>query len=148
LIDLRAARADPEGFRGALARKGAAEAFDELMQADARWRELETQASELRAETKTSGKPSPEELERLKGLKGTLQQVEAELEQAAERRQELLARVSSSRQRASASISPSKVSAAPLRARAPRRPSGSARAALRLINLSSGRRPDPRSASE
>ena len=91
MIDLRAARADPEGFRGALARKGAAEAFDELMQADARWRELETQASELRAETKTSGKPSPEELERLKGLKGTLQQVEAELEQAAERRQELLA---------------------------------------------------------
>jgi len=93
LIDLRAARADPEGFRGALARKGAADVFDELLQADARWRELETRAGELRAETKTSGKPSPEELERLKNLKATLQQVEAELAEAEERRQDLLARV-------------------------------------------------------
>ena len=92
MIDLRAARADPEGFRGALARKGAAETFDGLMEADARWRELETRASELRAETKTSGKPSPEELERLKELKATLQQVEAELAEAEEQRQELLAR--------------------------------------------------------
>jgi len=93
LIDLRAARADPEGFRDALARKGAAEVFDELLEADARWRELETRASELRGETKTSGKPSPEELERLKELKATLQQVEADLAEAEEQRQDLLARV-------------------------------------------------------
>ena len=93
MIDLRAARADPEGFRKALSRKGAAEAFDELLEADARWRELETQASELRAQTKMKGKPSPEELERLKELKARLQEVEAEHEQAAQRRQELLDRV-------------------------------------------------------
>jgi seryl-tRNA synthetase len=93
LIDLRAARADPEGFRRALARKGAAEIFDELLEADAHWRELETQASDLRAQTKTKGKPSPEELERLKELKARLQEVEAEHEQAAQRRQELLDRV-------------------------------------------------------
>jgi seryl-tRNA synthetase len=93
LIDLRAARADPEGFRKALSRKGAAEIFDELLEADARWRELETQASELRAQTKTKGKPSPEELERLKELKARLQEVEAEHEQAAQQRQELLDRV-------------------------------------------------------
>ena len=30
MIDLRAARNDPEGFRAALARKGAAELFDNL----------------------------------------------------------------------------------------------------------------------
>jgi seryl-tRNA synthetase len=90
LIDLRAARADPEGFRAALARKGAAEAFDELLAADARWRELETTASELRARTKTKGKPSPDQLEQLKGVKAELQGVEAEHEQAAQRRQELL----------------------------------------------------------
>ena len=84
MIDLRAARADPEGFRKALSRKGAAEIFDELLEADARWRELETQASELRAQTKTKGKPSPEELERLKELKARLQEVEAEHEQAAQ----------------------------------------------------------------
>jgi seryl-tRNA synthetase len=93
LIDLRAARADPEGFRAALARKGAAEQFDELLAADERWRELETQASELRAETKTKGKPTPEQLEQLRGLKAELQRVEAEHEEAAQRRQELLDRV-------------------------------------------------------
>ena len=93
MIDLRAARADPEGYRNALARKGAAEVFDELLAADERWRELETQASELRAQTKTKGKPSPEELERLTGLKAQLQQVEAEHAEAAQQRDELLERV-------------------------------------------------------
>ena len=93
MIDLRAARADPEGFRAALARKGAAEEFAELLEADARWRELETRASELRARTKTKGKPTPEQLEELRQLKAELQEVEAELQQAAERRQSLLDRV-------------------------------------------------------
>jgi seryl-tRNA synthetase len=93
LIDLRAARADPEGYRAALARKGAAEVFDELLEADARWRQLETEASELRAQTKTKGKPSPEQLEQLKELKAKLLQVESDHEQAAQRRQELLDRV-------------------------------------------------------
>ena len=40
MIDLRAARHDPEAFRAAVARKGAGEAFDELLAADERWREL------------------------------------------------------------------------------------------------------------
>ena len=93
MIDLRAARADPEGFRSALARKGAAEAFDELLAADERWRELETRASDLRAQTKTKGKPSPEQLDQLRELKAELQSVEAEHEEAEQRRQELLYRV-------------------------------------------------------
>ena len=93
MIDLRAARADPEGFRAALARKGAAAAFDELLAADERWRELETQASDLRSQTKTKGKPTPEQLEQLRGLKAELQRVEAEHEEAAQARQELLDRV-------------------------------------------------------
>jgi seryl-tRNA synthetase len=93
LIDLRAARADPEGFRSALARKGAAEAFDQLLAADERWRELETRASDLRAQTKTKGKPSPEQLDQLRELKAELQSVEAEHEEAEQRRQELLDRV-------------------------------------------------------
>jgi len=93
LIDLKAARADPEGFRAALDRKGAAEAFDELLAADERWRELETRASDLRAQTKTKGKPTPEQHEQLRELKAELQRVEAEHETAAERRQELLDRV-------------------------------------------------------
>ncbi|MDX6489983.1 MAG: seryl-tRNA synthetase [Gaiellaceae bacterium] len=93
MIDLRAARADPEGFRAALARKGAAEAFDELLAADERWRELETRASDLRSQTKTKGKPTPEQLEQLRELKAELQRVEAEHEEAAQARQELLDRV-------------------------------------------------------
>ena len=40
MIDLRAARADPDRFRAALARKGAAERFDALLAADERWRAL------------------------------------------------------------------------------------------------------------
>jgi len=93
LIDLRAARADPESYRSALARKGAAEVFDELLAADERWRELETQASDLRAQTKTKGKPSPEQLEQLKELKAQLQRVESEHAEAAQTRDELLERV-------------------------------------------------------
>ena len=34
MIDLKAARSDPDGFLAALARKGAAEAFDALLAAD------------------------------------------------------------------------------------------------------------------
>jgi len=93
LIDLRAARADPEGFRAALGRKGAAEIFDELLVADERWRELETRASELRAQTKLKGKPTPEQLEQLRELKAELQRVESEHEEAAQLRRELLDRV-------------------------------------------------------
>jgi len=93
LIDLRAARADPEGFRAALGRKGAAEIFDELLVADERWRELETRASELRAQTKLKGKPTPEQLAQLLELKAELQRVESEHEEAAQLRQELLDRV-------------------------------------------------------
>jgi len=49
LIDLRAARADPDRVRAALARKGGAEAFDALLAADGRWRALVPEIDELRA---------------------------------------------------------------------------------------------------
>jgi seryl-tRNA synthetase len=95
VIDLRAARADPDGFRRAVARKsaGAAEAFDELLAADQRWRELVPQVDELRGRQKVKGKPSPEQLEELKGVKEELQKLETELAEAETRRDELLAKV-------------------------------------------------------
>jgi seryl-tRNA synthetase len=93
MIDIRAARSDPAGFRAALERKGAAELFDELLEADRRWRELETRTTELRAQTKTKGKPTPEQLEQLRGVKDELKRVEAEHAEAERRRQELLDRV-------------------------------------------------------
>jgi seryl-tRNA synthetase len=93
MIDLRAARADPDGYRTALARKGAAAAFDELLEADAGWREVQQRVDELRAQTKLKGKPTPEQLERLKAIKDELGPLEAELAVTRQRVQDLLDRV-------------------------------------------------------
>ena len=76
MIDLRAARANPEPVRAALARKGAGDAFDRLLEADERWRALVPRADELRARTKLKGKPTPEQLEELQAVKVELKEVE------------------------------------------------------------------------
>src|SRR3954462_10529405 len=93
MIDLRAARNDPDGYRAALARKGGADAFDELLAADERWRSLQQQVDDLRARTKLKGKPTPEQLKELTAIKEQLQPLEAELDVARERVQQLLDRV-------------------------------------------------------
>jgi seryl-tRNA synthetase len=93
MIDLRAARAEPERVRAALARRGAAEAFDALLAADERWRALVPKVDELRAQQKLDGKPTPEQLERLRGLKEELKQLEGELSEAESARDAALARV-------------------------------------------------------
>ena len=91
MIDQRAARNDPEGFRRKLARKGAAEQFDGWLAADERWRALVPRVDELRGKTKLKGKPTPEQLEELRGVKEELQQVEQELADAEAARVEVLA---------------------------------------------------------
>jgi seryl-tRNA synthetase len=93
LIDLKAARADPEGFRAAVARKGAGEAFDELLAADARWRELVPQVDELRGRQKIQGKPTPDQVEELKQVKEELRRLEDEFSAAEAARDELLQKV-------------------------------------------------------
>jgi seryl-tRNA synthetase len=93
LIDLRAARSDPGSIRAGVARKGAADAFDELLAADARWRELVPKVDELRGRQKLKGKPTPEQVEELKGVKDELRRLEAELVTAEARRDELLQQV-------------------------------------------------------
>jgi seryl-tRNA synthetase len=93
LIDLRAARSDPDVFRAEVARKGAAEAFDELLRADARWRELVPKVDELRGRQKLKGKPTPEQVEELKTVKDELRRLEDELAAAEARRDELLQQV-------------------------------------------------------
>ena len=80
MIDLKAARADPDTFREAIARKGGEKIFDELMRADEEWRRLQTQVDELRARTKLKGKPTPEQLEELTRIKGELKALEDELD--------------------------------------------------------------------
>jgi seryl-tRNA synthetase len=93
VIDLRAARSDPDRYRAAVARKGAGDAFDELLEADARWRELVPKVDELRGRQKLKGKPTPEQLEELKGVKEELRRLEQELAEAESRRDELLTQV-------------------------------------------------------
>ena len=95
MIDLRAARADPDAFRSALVRKGeeAATLFDELIAADARWLELIPRVDALRTRTKLKGKPTPEQLEELKEVKPELKRLEDDLAEAERRRRELLDQV-------------------------------------------------------
>jgi seryl-tRNA synthetase len=93
VIDAHAARQDPAGFRRRLARKGAGEAFDEWLAADERWRELVPRVDELRSRTKVKGKPTPEQLEELRGVKEELQRVEQELTEAEAARDEVGLRI-------------------------------------------------------
>jgi len=93
MIDLKAARAEPESFRAAVARKGAGETFDRLLEADAHWRQLVPQVDELRSRQKIQGKPSPEQVEELKQVKEELRQREDELAAAEATRDELLQEV-------------------------------------------------------
>jgi len=65
MIDLKAARADPDTWRAALARKGAGEAFDTLLAADENWRSLVPRVDDLRSRTKLKGKPTHEQLEKM-----------------------------------------------------------------------------------
>jgi seryl-tRNA synthetase len=93
MIDLRAARNDPDAYRAALARRGAGEAFDELLAADERWRALVPQVDELRAKQKLPGKPSPEQLEELRGVKEELGALERQLAELEAERDTALGRV-------------------------------------------------------
>src|SRR5512133_132639 len=93
MIDVRAARNDPERYRSALARRGAADAFDELMAADASWRELLPQVEELRGKQKLQGKPTPEQLGELKARKERLSELESQLAAAEANRDAALAKV-------------------------------------------------------
>ena len=93
MIDLREARERTDEMRAALARKGAAEVFDELLEADAAVRDVQPRVEELRAARKIKGKPTPEQLEQLERIKQELQALEEQLVAAEARRKELLDRV-------------------------------------------------------
>jgi seryl-tRNA synthetase len=93
MIDLKAARTEPDSWRAALARKGAAAAFDALLAADGRWRTLVPRVDELRSATKLKGKPTPEQLEELQRVKEELRAAEDELAAAEAARDEALAAV-------------------------------------------------------
>ena len=77
----------------AVARKGAADAFDALLAADERWRSLVPRVDELRGRLKLKGKPTPAELEQLNRVKDELRTVEDELAAAEAERDRLLEQV-------------------------------------------------------
>jgi seryl-tRNA synthetase len=79
MIDLKAARAEPERYREALARKGATKAFDEMLAVDERWRALIPKVDELRGLQNIKGKPTDEQREQLLGVKERLRRLEDEL---------------------------------------------------------------------
>ena len=96
MIDLKAARHDPERYRTALDRRGAAKDFDELLDVDARWRELTERAEALRAAQKRSSKggpPSPDELTELRRLAAEVGVASEELAQVTHERDRLLDRI-------------------------------------------------------
>jgi seryl-tRNA synthetase len=93
VIDLRAARNDPDGFRTALARKGAGALFDELLEADRAVLDVQPRVEELRSRRKLKGKPTPEQLAELEQVKAELQTLEEQLAATEARRKKLLDRV-------------------------------------------------------
>ncbi|GAA4993565.1 serine--tRNA ligase [Pseudonocardia tropica] len=95
MIDLKAARQDPDTFRTALSRRGASADFDALLEVDARWREATDRVGGLRAAAKQrpKGKPTPEQVERFKQEKEELRTAEDALAAADVERSELLARI-------------------------------------------------------
>jgi seryl-tRNA synthetase len=90
MIDIRLARQSPDALRRALARKGAADAFDELLAVDAKWRDAASRADDLRARTRPKGKPSDEERAALTALRDELRIAEAERDELERRRSDLL----------------------------------------------------------
>jgi seryl-tRNA synthetase len=95
VIDLKAARQEPDRFRAALARRGAEADFDALLAVDSRWRESTEQTERLRALQKRSSKgaPTADELKELRKLKEELAAAESGLATAERERQTLLDRI-------------------------------------------------------
>jgi seryl-tRNA synthetase len=93
MIDIRELRRDPEAYLAKLARKGAGELGQELLDLDAAWRATTTSAESLRAKLKSSGKPTAEQREELQRTKEQFQETESKLAELEARRRALLDRL-------------------------------------------------------
>jgi seryl-tRNA synthetase len=101
VLDLRSIRDDPGPARAALARRGAAEALDQLLELDARRRELlpevegrraqQNQASDEIAQRKRAGDDPSDVIERMKSVSAELKRLSSELEEVESKRDELAA---------------------------------------------------------
>jgi seryl-tRNA synthetase len=81
MIDIKAARANPDAYLAALNRKdqSIADRFDTALRLDAQWRARVPEVDALRARMKLKGKPTPEQLQAMQGVKAELTQLEGEL---------------------------------------------------------------------
>src|SRR3990170_7895702 len=101
MLDLKAIRDDPDSYRAAMARRGAAEDLEELITLDAKRRELTVRVEDLRAEqnraSKQIGAAKGDEKQRLieevSVVSAGLKELEPDLEAAAEGIEALLARL-------------------------------------------------------
>jgi seryl-tRNA synthetase len=101
MLDLRSIREDPDRAREALARRGAAEALDELLRLDARRRELlpeveerrarQNRASEEIAAAKRQGGDAEPLIAEMRALSADLKRLEAELSEVEAARDEIAA---------------------------------------------------------
>jgi seryl-tRNA synthetase len=101
VLDLRSIRDDPGPARKALARRGAAEDLDRLLELDARRRELlpavesrralQNQASDEIAARKRAGDDASDVIERMKAVSAEVKGLDAELDQVESDRDELAA---------------------------------------------------------
>jgi seryl-tRNA synthetase len=101
MLDLKRIRDEPDAARAALARRGAAEALDELLALDARRRDLLPRVEEGRArrnavseeiaEAKRSGEDAEARIAEMRELGGEIKKLEGELAEVEARRDELAA---------------------------------------------------------
>ena len=99
MLDLKRIREDPEAAKVALARRGAADAIDRLLELDERRRELlpqveggkarQNKASEAIAEAKREGRDAEAEIAEMRDLAAEIKQLEGELDQVESERDEL-----------------------------------------------------------
>src|SRR5436305_11224843 len=100
MLDLKLVREEPDRVRAALARRGRADAVDELLELDARRRELLPQVEGQRAEqnragqaiadAKRSGADASEAIEEMRRVKARIDEIQANVAAAEERLDSLL----------------------------------------------------------
>jgi seryl-tRNA synthetase len=93
VIDIRELRKDPGAYLTKLSRKGAGGLVQELLDVDGAWRAATAASEELRARLKSSGKPTPDQLQQLQRAKEEFQETESKLAELERRRKQLLDRV-------------------------------------------------------
>src|SRR5215210_3775109 len=101
MLDLKAIRENPGPFRAGLARRGAGQDLERLLELDEEERRLKVRVEELRAAqnraSKEIGEAAPGErhglIESVRGLSQELKELEPRLESASEEVQALLARL-------------------------------------------------------